>query len=111
MKWTEFHTEYEMTRQEYDRFSRPCVYVLYKGEKCLYVGASKQGYRRVFARDGMLGRDQAFMEFDRIKIVFYQKEKDAFDAEKKLIETCSPVYNVTFNHQESSTISSTDSAR
>lgn len=94
-----FLRKVKFTRLEFDEALRPAVYAAMRGGVPLYIGFSRNGYRRVFAGHDAPGgksadnRSQAFKECDEVVFRFYSDEREAKIAEADLIFKFKPRYN------------------
>lgn len=79
------------------RLSGPCVYIIEKQGRALYVGMSRRGLLRVLYRNShgrdRRHRDMARIKGDNIKVHFYTTVEMASEMELYFIRKLKPRYN------------------
>jgi excinuclease UvrABC nuclease subunit len=94
----------QFIRAEFDQLTSPCVYVLKKEDRYLYIGCSGRGFQRVFNDMSAYslghenGREKAFMEFDNLEVFFYDTPEEASAVETSEIHDKHPKYNKCRRH-------------
>jgi hypothetical protein len=72
----------------------PCVYTATAADgTALYIGASANGYTRIFNQAVSSGRADALRECDQLAVEFYDDTEEAFEREEILIHERHPKYN------------------
>ena len=90
--------ELRIAVDEFRAMCQPCVYIVSKEGKPLYVGFGLKGLARVFNQqrwglEGFQNRLQAFKECDEVTIQFYKTEQEAANEEINQIRAKRPKYN------------------
>lgn len=88
---TGFENTLVMTGEDINYLHGPMVYIWWRGDICMYVGASSYGIRRVLSPNHIvLGK---MWHEDTIEMLRFATRKAAFDTERQLIEKYNPRLN------------------
>ena len=72
-------------------FYKPCVYAWWRGDECLYVGATFSGMKRILHHN-VIGSMESVKEGDEIRI-YYVPDEEIYTLEMQLIIEHKPKYS------------------
>lgn len=76
-----------------EQLTSPCVYLFDKDKTITYVGLGTKGMKRAFALDSIENRSEAIKDSTGLELRFFASEKEAREAESKLIHQYHPQGN------------------
>lgn len=80
-----------LTKQQYDKLLKPCVYLFWMNSQCLYIGMSQRGILRPLDPNHHV---KDFMSvFDKLELRWCINVSEAQKLEQKLIRDLKPLYN------------------